>query len=259
MATSGYRQPYVIISAMILVVGGVVAIVWSNMHRSEAGDVPGVLGVQSGSVSDQAARTNGTANLSQSATSTRSDSGPGTDVQSAAPYGLRSTAGRRSGGPTAPAPSTPTSSTIATLPTGGYGNADDIGYKENPLNESVASAPVPAGVPTPVVPYIVGRHAIEILIGSTEPWADLFKTSDDSPVTWQPDLGGPIYWEGTSIGSPSSPAYMILSGDPNVASVSLLYKVIVNDVVAKPGDTIIFTLYAAEIDQVVQLQVTIVE
>lgn len=261
MAISGRRQTVVITAVAVLVLGGfIAAFMRSNTPDSEPNDVPGVLGAQSGAVTGQAVRTNGAAAAPQSAGNTTEGTNAGTAGQGAAPYSAYGSVARRSGAAaTSGHSSLPVTGPASTQPTGGYGNADTIDYKEHPPNESVAYGPTPVGVPTPVVPNIIGRHAIEIPLGSTEPWTDVFKTSDESPVTWGPKQGDPIYWEGKSFGLPSSPAYMILSGDSNVASVSLPYKVIVNDVVAQPGDVVVFTLHAAEIDQSVQLQVTIVE
>ena len=256
---SGRRQLYVSGLVLLIACGAGTAMVRTAHNRSDNAGTPDVLGVQSGSVGNTAARTNNSGSnvLGLGQAFGADGAGPATGRQNTAGHtSTTRSAGTVRHNPTA-APDAAGSSTAAQV-SGGYGGSgDQTDYKEHPPQESVASGPAPVGVPTPVTPYIVGRRSIEIPLGSNEPWTDVFKTSDDSPVTWQSTQADPIFWEGTSVGLPSAPAYMILSGSPDTASAVLPYKVIVNDVVAQPGDTVIFTLRAAETDQSVELQVTI--
>lgn len=251
MARSGQRQWYISGIVLVLVVSGIAAAVLRSAGHQPLQPTAetGVLGAQSGDTGP---------------TGLRDTSAPDYTVPSTiatpqvTPVPSSRISARTPSSPPAVAAPPVTAGTSATQPTGGFGGSTDTDYKEHPPSESEhPTNPSPVVVPTPVEPYIIGRHTIEIPLGSTEPWTDSFKTSDDSPVVWSPEPGDPVYWENQSIGSPLSPAYLILSGDPGIAAVTLPYKVIVNDVVAQPGDTVVFTLHAAQMNQSIQLQVTI--
>lgn len=254
MRRGGRRQQYITASIFVLLIGCLsVVVLRSTAHRQTP--VPDVLGAASGSVDNQAVRT---ASSDAPAFSPPTNQGlTSLGGQATGPGIVSRQMPRRSVSPPV-APATGTA-VIAdgSQQTGGHGAGEDTDYKVHPPNESSPEDPAPVGVPTPVATQIVGRRAIEIPLGSVEPWADSFTTSDNTPVLWQPAAGDAAYWEGESVGTPLAPVYLIIKGQPTTPEATLLYKVLVNDVVAQPGDTVTFTLYVPDLDQSVQLQVTI--